>query len=186
MNRPVHHFGVFGSPDSGATSLRSDELVEALAADNRKDLFIGGSVDPSSQTVTLWRGSLVPLTVPFRAFEPSGDGTTPDFSRFAIADCGQTVQLGDYEAATDALLYEFDPVYRRRVNRERLETEQSFGAALRRLRKQRGLTREDFAPEVAAKTIARIERGEVQRIQKRTLEALARRLQVRPEEIASF
>jgi DNA-binding Xre family transcriptional regulator len=182
----VFHLGIFDSHDSGATLLRSDELLEALAADHRENLFIGGSVDPSSRTITLWRGTLEPLTVPFRAFELSGDGTAPDFSRFAITDCGQTVQLGDYEAATDALLYEFDPEYRRRVNRERLETEQSFGAALWRLRKLRGLSREDFAPEVAAKTIARIERGEVQRIQKKTLEALARRLQVRPEDIATF
>lgn len=166
--------------------LPAEELLETLAAENREDLFIGGSVDPSSQTITLWRGSLEPLIVPFAAFEVSGDGTAPDFRRFSVTDSGQTVRLGEYEAAADALLYEFDPEFRRRANRQRQQNDQSFGAALRRLRKQRGLRREDFAPEITAKTVARIEQGKVQRIQKKTLECLARRLQVQPDEIATF
>lgn len=172
--------------NSGADFLPAEELLETLAAENREDLFIGGSVDPASQTITLWRGTLDPLTVPFTAFEVSGDGTAPDFLRFSVTDSGQTVRLGEYEAAADALLYEFDPEYRRRINRERQQNEQSFGAALRRLRKQRGLRREDFAPEITARTVARIEQGKVQRIQKKTLECLARRLQVQPDEIATF
>jgi DNA-binding Xre family transcriptional regulator len=132
--------------------------------------------------MTLWRGDLEPLT----AFEKSGDGVRPDFARFAVADYGQTIRLGDYEAAADALLYEFDPQYRRRVARLRRQTEQSFGASPRRLRKQRGLRREDFSPDVAAKTIARIEQGKVRRIQKKTLHALAARLRVKPEEIETY
>lgn len=166
--------------------LPPDELAEALAADNRSDLFIGGSVDPASQTLTLWRGTLDPLTVPFAAFDTSGDGIEPNFQCFSVTDCGQTIRLGDYEAAADAVLYEFDPDYRRRISKERRQSERSFGAAVRRLRHQRGLRREDFAPEVAAKTVARIEQGQVRRIQKKTLAALAKHLRVRPEEIADY
>lgn len=186
MVRPASIDDLLNSRSSDASFLPADELLEALAAENREDLFIGGSVDPSSQTITLWRGSLEPLIVPFTAFEVSGDGTAPDFRRFSVTDSGQTVRLGEYEAAADALLYEFDPEYRRRINGQRQQNEQSFGAALRRLRKQRGLRREDFAPEITAKTVARIEQGKVQRIQKKTLECLARRLQVQPDEIATF
>ena len=129
---------------------------------------------------------MTPLTVPFSTFEKSGDGTEPDFNKFAVIDCGQTVQLGNYEAAVDAILYEHDPEYRRRISKKRLQEDQSFGASLRRLRKQRGLRREDFEPDVTAKTVARIEQGKVKRIQKKTLNVLANRLSVDPEEIATF
>jgi hypothetical protein len=74
-------------------------------------------------------------------------------------DCGQTVKLGDYEAAVDALLYDYDPEFRRTISKRRLQEDRSFGAALRRLRKQRGLRRVDFEPVVSAKPIARIEQG---------------------------
>ncbi|MFO7906239.1 MAG: hypothetical protein R6U98_26515, partial [Pirellulaceae bacterium] len=94
--------------------LSPEELVEALEAENRSDLFVGGSLDRATDTITFWRGNLKPLTVPFSAFGKSGNGTEPDFSRFSMVDSGQTVRLGDYEAAVDAILYEYDPEYRRR------------------------------------------------------------------------
>lgn len=162
------------------------ELAEALTADNRSDLFIGGLVDDSAETITLWRGNLERLTVPYSAFPKSGDGIKPDFARFKVADYGQTISFGGYEAAADAVLYEHDPDYRRRIKKERQATEQSFGASLRRLRVQRGLSRDDFAPEIASKTVARIESGEVKSVQKKTMEALAKRLGVTPDEIGSF
>jgi DNA-binding Xre family transcriptional regulator len=164
----------------------ADELAEVLDAKNRSDLFIGGSVDSSTETITFWRGDLKPLMVPFSAFERSGDGTEPDFDGFSVIDCGQTVRLGQYEAAVDAILYENDPEFRRRLSKKRLQEEQSFGASLRRLRKQRGLRREDFEPELSAKTIARIEQGRVTRIHAKTLGVLAERLSVTPEELATY
>jgi transcriptional regulator with XRE-family HTH domain len=54
-----------------------------------------------------------------------------------------------------------------------------------RLRKQRRLKRSDFAP-ISAKEIARIERNEVEKPHARTLETIAERLGVRPEEIESY
>lgn len=164
----------------------AEALVEVLEAHNRADLFIGGSVDNATETITFWRGNLTALTVPFSAFEKSGAGTKPDFDKFAVIDGGQTVGLGDYEAAVDAILYEYDPEYRRRISKQRLQEDQSFGASLRRLRKQRGLRREDFQPALSAKTIARIEQGKVKRIQRKTLNALAEHLAVEPDEIETF
>jgi DNA-binding Xre family transcriptional regulator len=162
------------------------ELAEVLEADNRANLLIGGFVNQATQTITLWRGNLESLTVPYSAFEMSGDGTEPDFGSFSVIDCGQTVKLGDYEAAVDAILYEYDPEFRRARSRKRLQEDRSFGASLRRLRKQRGLRREDFEPDVSAKTVARIEQGKVRRIQQTTLKSLARRLAIGPDEIADF
>ncbi len=166
-------------------SLPPDELVEALLSDHRADLFIGGIVDQSSKTITLWRGHLDSLTVPFSAFETSGDGIAPDFKHFSVTDSGQTIRLGTYEAATDAILYEFDPDYRRRIAQQRQITEQSFGASLRRLRKQQGKRREDFAP-ISAKTIARIEQGAEFAHHKTTLHTIATILGVAPDEIATY
>ncbi len=168
------------------TFLPAEELAEVLGAEQRANLFLGGFVNQESETVTFWRGNLESLTVPCTMFEPSGDGTTPNFADFSITDGGQTVKFGDYEAAVEAILYEADPKYRRAIAKQRSREDRSFGAALRRLRKQRGLRREDFAPAVAAKTVARIEQGQVTHPQKATLEALAKRLGVEPDEIASF
>lgn len=166
--------------------LPAEELAEVLEAENRANLLIGGFVNNKTQTITLWRGNLESLTVPFSACEKSGDGTDPDFTSFSVIDCGQTVKLGDYEAAVDALLYEYDPEYRRAMSKKRLQEERSFGASLRRLRKQRGLRREDFEPDVSAKTVARIEQGTVVRIHKKTINSLAKHLRVEASEIASF
>jgi DNA-binding Xre family transcriptional regulator len=164
----------------------AEELAEVLESENRGNLFIGGFVNKATETITFWRGDLESLTVPFTAFETSGDGTEPNFDTFSVIDCGQTVKLGGYEAAVDAVLYEYDPTFRRTISKKRLQEDRSFGAALRRLRKQRGLSRQDFEPDVAAKTVARIEQGKVTRVQKATLEALAKRLAVEPTEIENY
>lgn len=171
----------------GQGCLPPEELAAVLAANNKAELFIGGMVDDDSETLALWRGNLETLTVPFTAFPPSGDGIEPDFSAFAVTDYGHTVRLGDYEAATEALLYEFDPKYRRRIARERRAEDRAFGACLRRLRKQRGVRREDFLP-LSSKTIARIEHGEVDPncIHPRTLRIIAKRLAVEPSEIETY
>jgi len=167
--------------------LPAEELADVLLDDRKADLVIGGLVDHVSQHLSLWRGSLEFLPVPFTAFAPSGNGVSPDFEQFRVTDYGQTIQLGPYEATTESLLYEFDPDYRRRIGKERRASEQSFGAALRRLRKQRGLRREDFAP-LSAKTLARIEQGAVlpDALRERTWRILAEKLGVTPEDIATF
>ena len=167
--------------------LPPEELAEVLAAANKAELFIGGIIDPDAATMTLWRGNVKPLTIPLTAFPASGDGLVPDFSAFTVTDYGHSVRLGAYEAASDALLYEFDPDYRRRLGRQRHQEERSFGASLRRLRKQRGLRREDFSP-LSPKTIARIEQGEVdpRRIHPRTLSLIATRLAVDPCDVETY
>lgn len=161
------------------------ELAEALADERRGDLFIGGYADPHNQTLTLVRGDLRRLSVPASIFRPSGTGEKADAFRLAFTDGGNTVRLGDYEAAADAILYEADPDYRSRLLAKWRAEDKTFGACLRRLRLQRGLRQADFG-DVAAKTIARIERGETGTPHGQTLRALAARLQVEPDEIMSY
>jgi hypothetical protein len=175
---------VFGLVE-GFQWLPREELVEAITRDDARERFIGGSVDPRAKTVTLLRGDMETVVAPFAIFRESGDGTAPDFARLRLTDFGGTVALGDYEAAADAILYELDPDYRRQLKKRRRQGERTFGASMMRLRKQRRLKRSDFAP-ISAKEIARIERNEVEKPHAKTLQAIAGRLGVRPEEIGEY
>jgi DNA-binding XRE family transcriptional regulator len=161
------------------------ELALVLQQPNLADFCIGGSVDAAHQMVVLVRGNLDVLPVPLSMFPPSGDGTVPDFAEFEVTDHGQTLRFGSYEASFDAVLYEVDEDYRRRLNKERRAEERTFGASLRRLRIQRGLAREAF-PGVSPKTIARIERGEVERPHGGTLKKIADALGVAVDEIETY
>lgn len=162
-----------------------EELPTALSGKDAADRFIGGAADAGSKTLALVRGNLATLVVPFVYFKASGDGTRPDFSRLSLADYGLTIALGEYEAAADGILYEFDPAYRQRLRKEQLASDRSFGASLRRLRLQRRLKRTDF-PGIASKTIARIERSEVEKPHGKTLETIANRLGVSAEQIENY
>jgi hypothetical protein len=175
---------VFGLVE-GFQWLPKDELVEIITRDDASERFIGGSVDPKARTLMLLRGDIEAVVAPFSMFPESGDGTAPDFAGFRLADYGRTVALGDYEASADAILYELDPAYRRRLRKQRRLSERTFGASLMRLRKQRRLKRTDFAP-VSSKEIARLERNEVGKPHAKTLEVIAERLGVRLEEIGSY
>jgi hypothetical protein len=163
-----------------------EELLEVLFAplEEARDLFIGGSYDSATATLTLTRGNLEAVVVPLALFRPSGDATA-DPSDFSVADYGHTIRLGKYEASADAILYEVDPGYRKRLQAKRRQEDKGFGPSLRRLRIQRRLTRNDF-PGVAAKTIARIERGEIEKPHGRTLSVLAKTLALDPEEIETY
>jgi hypothetical protein len=165
-------------------TLPLDELAEVLADERRGDLFIGGYADRKNQTLTLVRGDLRRLSVPLSMFRPSGAGL-PEPSRLAVTDCGNTVRLGEYEAAADAILYEADPEYRSRLLAKKRAEDRTFGACLRRLRLLRGLRQGDFG-DVTAKTIARIERGETAAPHGHTLQVIAERLEVEPNEIMDY
>ncbi len=171
---------------TGNNVLKADEFVEALLSEKRADLILGGNLDRETKTITLWRGNMESITVPFSAFSISGNGIKPNWDKFQVTDFGQTIQFGEYEAATDAVLYEFDPEYRRRALLQRRESEQTIGASVRRLRKQRGLRQQDFAPELDEKTIARIEQNKIKNIRATTLNALARHLRVKPGDLATY
>jgi hypothetical protein len=173
------------SVDEGVRLLPTDELAEVLSSANRADLFIGAAVARADAAVILYRGNLEPLVVPLSWFREPAEGPRPDFSDVAVTDFGQTIRLGDYEAATDAILYEFDDDHRRRAKKRQLETDRSLGGALRRLRLQKGIRQSDF-PGVTAKEIARIERGEVKRPHQHTLAAIANRLGVTTDDISTY
>jgi hypothetical protein len=179
------HFRFVVSVGNGVRLLPIPELIEVLGSDHRSDLFIGGVVMPTRSEILLYRGNLEPITVPLSWFGTRPGSADPDISRFEVADYGQTIRLGDYEASTDAILYEFDEDYRRRAKKRRAEEDQSIGGAIRRLRLQKGLRQSDF-PGVTAKEIARIESGKVRKPHSDTLRKIADRTGVPADQIETY
>lgn len=178
-------FQVVVAPGSGVHLLPLDEVREVMAAPHRADLFVGGLVSACDEMVVLYRGTLEPLAVPFSFFRRRAPDPAPDFARFGVGDYGQTVRFGDYEASADVVLYAHDPAYRRRAKARRIAEDASFGASVRRLRLLKRVARDDF-PGLSEKQVARIERGEIRRPHRRTVETIAARLGVDPKEIASY
>ncbi|NOY91712.1 MAG: helix-turn-helix transcriptional regulator [Deltaproteobacteria bacterium] len=164
--------------------LASHELREVLVADNRQDLFVAARAVPEDDALVLFRGDLSSLIVPLSSFKGTSGGCKPNPKKVSVADYGQTICLGEYEIAADALLYEFDPEARRRAKRREIKTDDSIGAGIRRLRLQKRLSRGDFG-SLSAKTIARIERGETDP-RKSTLTTIAKTLGVDAAELATF
>ena len=161
------------------------QLAEVMAARHRSDLLIGGTIDQAGGWALFYRGDFSVVVVPLSAFPKSGDGNRPDFSRFAIEDHGQTVRFGEYEAAAEAILYEFDAEFRKRYRKNLVKTEKGLGPSIRRLRLQKGLRQTDFA-DVDEKEIRRIEAGEVKKPHQSTLQKIAAKLDVNVEELGTF
>jgi hypothetical protein len=182
----VHaHFRFVVSAGDGVRLSPIAELIEVLGSDKRADLFIGGVVLAAQSALLLYRGNLEPITVPFNWFASRPGSPDPEVTQFAITDYGQTVRLGDYEAAADAILYEFDEDYRHRAKKRRLEKDESIGGSIRRLRLQKGLRQSDF-PGVTAKEIARIEHGKVKKPHRETLQEIADRTGTTLDQLHSF
>jgi hypothetical protein len=173
------------APDDRVQLAKADDLAEILAGPDRRNFFIGGAVSPAFKSLILYRGDLEPIVVPWSWFRARPSGPKPDFADFEVIDAGQTVRLGDYEAATEAILYDFDQDFRRERRMQRAQDDHSFGGSLRRLRLQRGLGRSDF-PGLSAKEIARLERSEVKKPHPETLAIIAQRLGVKPDDIATY
>jgi hypothetical protein len=155
-----------------------------LVADERQDLFVAAHAVPEDDVLVLFRGDLRSLIVPLSRLEGRKRGPKPDPKKVSVTDYGQTICLGDYEIAADALLYELDPDARRRAKRREIKTDDSLGASIRRLRLQRGLSRADFG-SLTDKTIARIERGETEP-RGSTLATIAKTLRVDADQLGSF
>ncbi len=165
--------------------LPMEELIEALNVPDPREHVVGGMVDLDGGMLTVYRGDFSRLTVPLSIFKPTGKGTEIDPADFEVIDGGHAVRFGEYEAAADAIFYECDPAYRKRLRLRLQAEEKTFGASLRRLRVLRGLRQGDFSP-LPAKTIARIERGEVAKPRDGTLARIAGKLGVGPEAIESY
>lgn len=101
---------------TAASWILADQLIPAITAKDSGDRIIAGSVMLSGGYCYLVRGNMETLRVPLSFFNPSGNGTAPDFTKFAIDDYGHSILFGEYGVSVDAILYEFDPDYRARAD----------------------------------------------------------------------
>jgi hypothetical protein len=168
-----------------ASFLPLDHLRDVLESDRRQDLAVGVLVNDDREAIVLIRGDFDRIVVPWSWFRPTPAGLAPEFGDVEVIDHGLTIRLGRYEAAVEAILYELDRDFRTRERQRRIEMDPSFGAALRRLRIQKGMPRSGF-PGISEKEIARIERGEVSRPHAATLRVIADLLGVEPADIGTF
>jgi DNA-binding Xre family transcriptional regulator len=171
--------------DNKSFFLAPTEIEAALIAKNNSELVIAGTVDTQAGIIKLLKGDLSRVFVPISSFKPTSE-VTPDFDRFEIIDHGHTLKFGAYEANIDAVLYENDPEYRKLVKKRLAASEKSFGASLRRLRLQKGLKQSDFEPELDERTIRRLEDSKERPARSSTMEILARKLEVSPDDIESY
>lgn len=176
---------VFDRPVLGPhAAIPLPELIEVVRSRHREDFCIAAQWLLDAGSVALWRGDFSVLTVPLAWFRTEG-APPADPTRLSVENYGQTVRLGEYEASFDAVLYERDPRARARMRARMRAEDRSLGGSIRRLRELRGVRRDEFAT-VSAKTIARIERGEVSAPQPATLAAIAEKLGVPVGELESY
>jgi len=82
--------------------LKQKELVEAISAEDRSKLVIGGYV--KDDHLHMIRADKCEMVLPISWFAPAGDGTAADFSQLSFEDHGQTIKCGDYEACAEFAL----------------------------------------------------------------------------------
>jgi len=103
------------TPNDTMKLLAVEDLQEILKSYHAEDYFIGGMVDRDNNMLVLYRGDFDRLLVPLDFFMKKDQAVKPDFADFDITDVGQTLRFGDYEAASSAVLYEFDAAARKRM-----------------------------------------------------------------------
>jgi len=87
---------------------KMNDWFKVVNATNDKPLAICGVLDTESRDLLLMLKNSEVFIISLDSFEPSGDGTAPDFSDFSIIDCGQTLKFGPYEASVEAVLKEIN------------------------------------------------------------------------------
>lgn len=176
--------GFLASADD-TSLLNRIELREVLQAPNRNELFIATRYLDVFDCVVFFTASLDQIVIPRSWFEASLSIKNVDLRRTCPVDHGQTVVVGNAEIAVDAILYDFDPDFRRKARKRRRDNDKSIGGSIRRLRLQRGLRQAEF-PGISRREINRIERGQVKKPHQSRLSTIADRLGVSPAELASF
>ncbi|NNM85270.1 MAG: helix-turn-helix transcriptional regulator [Phycisphaerales bacterium] len=157
---------------AAAATLEPRDLVNAMASSEACGRLIGAMLDGPSGVLALWRGDARSLAVPIVWFSTQIDLDRAANAVVAIRSGGQELAIGEAVFCSDDVIAAFDPDHRRRLRWRRWQQDTTLGAMVRRRRHELGLRREEF-PGIDAKTVARIERGEILRPQRETLRLIA-------------
>jgi hypothetical protein len=90
------------------TFLSISEASRVLSQPDCKFYCIGGTIDLESKVAIFYRGDLSSIRVSFSTFIPLENGTSPDFRKFSIGDCGKTICFGRYEKDFDWVIVEWE------------------------------------------------------------------------------
>ena len=154
-------------------------LCDAIIAGESARL-IGAVPDTALAAATLFRADLSALCLPKHWFDQSGD--MADIREMKIEQDGAVVRIGSRHWESHQIISAFDANFRRTLRRMELTQNDSLGGLIRSARKQRRLGRDEF-PGIDSKTIARIERNEINRPQRETLRLIAQTLGVPVEQL---
>ncbi len=149
-------------------------LCDAIIAGESARL-IGAVPDMALAAVTLFRADLSALCLPKHWFDQGGD--MAEIQAMKIEEDGAIVRIGSRRWESHQIVSAFDANFRRTLRRMELTQNDSLGGLIRSARKQRRLGRDEF-PGIDSKTIARIERNEINRPQRETLRLIAQTLGV--------
>lgn len=94
--------------------------VKLLPDNQRKGMIVAAFIDLVLDEMVVYNGNEKEFVIPLSFFKPSGNGIVPDFNALEIIDYGHTVKLGEYEAASSAILYEVDPEYKSYADANRM------------------------------------------------------------------
>jgi hypothetical protein len=86
--------------------------LKILPDNRRKGIIVAAFVDLLLLEMVVFNANEKEFIIPLSFFKPSGNGVYPDFHKIEIIDYGHTIKLGDYEAASSAILYEADHEYK--------------------------------------------------------------------------
>jgi len=84
--------------------LNLSQIHDARTAPNAKELLIGVLQDHFIKRVALYWADASVSYINYSKLTPiNGRGLAPDFYHASVIDCGQTLLLGEYEAASSWL-----------------------------------------------------------------------------------
>lgn len=86
--------------------LSNEEMTEAILADEN-DLLIAGYYDNKNKIIYFLKNDFDVFTQPISIFKPVEEYVADPY-KLSFTDYGHTVRLGEYEVASDAIIYDRD------------------------------------------------------------------------------
>ena len=153
----------FDAPDHLSPAKR--KAIEQFDA----SVVLGSLFDSTSGLLTLMRADITAVVIDRDILKTQLGAAN---HRPELSADGTMLGCGGKMLPVVDLLMQVDPVFRREFRRRTWAQQRDLASRIRHLRKLRRARREDF-PGLTAKTIARIERGEIKMPQRETLRLIA-------------
>jgi len=81
------------------------EIIKSISVYNRRYLIIAGCIIDDNIILVNGRFDIIKID---KSWFPANKLTKPNFNSFEIIDHGNTLKFGDYEAASDVIICEYE------------------------------------------------------------------------------